>query len=153
MTEKKIIAVVGATGSQGSGLARAILDNWNGPFTARALTRNPDSPAAKELAGRGAEVVRADLDDEAGLRAAFDGAYGAFVVTNYREQRTGEQAATRSRARMERDQAANAARAAKAAGLKHVVWSTLEDTRPHFTFLGSEPPSPRCSASRSSTAR
>ncbi|MEV5494746.1 NmrA family NAD(P)-binding protein [Nonomuraea fuscirosea] len=46
MTEKKIIAVVGATGSQGGGLARAILDDWNGPFTARALTRNPDSPVA-----------------------------------------------------------------------------------------------------------
>ncbi|MGN9788510.1 NmrA/HSCARG family protein [Nonomuraea sp. ZG12] len=140
MTEKKIIAVVGATGSQGGGLVRAILDDWNGPFTARALTRNPDSATAKDLAARGAEVVRVDLDDEASLRAAFEGAYGAFVVTNYREQLTDEQAAARSRAQMELDQAANAARAAKAAGLKHVVWSTLEDTRPHFAFLGSEPP-------------
>jgi uncharacterized protein YbjT (DUF2867 family) len=81
-----------------------------------------------------------DLDDEASLRTAFDGAYGAFVVTNFWAQRTPEQEAARSRARMELDQAANAARAAKAAGLKHVVWSTLEDTRPHFAHLGTELP-------------
>lgn len=140
MTGKKIIAVVGATGSQGGGLVRAVLDDWNGPFAVRALTRNPDSAAAKEFAARGAEVVRADLDDEASLRAAFDGAYGAFVVTNYREQLTSAQQEGRSRARMELDQAGNAARAAKAAGLKHVVWSTLEDTRPHFAFLDSGAP-------------
>jgi uncharacterized protein YbjT (DUF2867 family) len=85
-------------------------------------------------------VVQVDLDDEEGLRAAFDGAYGAFVVTNYRAELSLEQAAARSRAQMELDQAANAARAAKSAGLKHVIWSTLEDTRPHFEFLGSAPP-------------
>ncbi|MEV1081043.1 NmrA/HSCARG family protein [Streptomyces sp. NPDC050211] len=140
MTDKKIIAVVGATGSQGGGLVRAVLDDWNGPFTVRALTRNPDSTKAKEFAARGAEVVQVDLDDEASLRAALDGAYGAFVVTNFREQLTLEQEAARSRARMELDQAGNAARAARAAGLKHVVWSTLEDTRPHFAFLGSDAP-------------
>jgi uncharacterized protein YbjT (DUF2867 family) len=140
VTDKKIIAVVGATGSQGGGLVRAILDDWNGPFAVRALTRNPDSRKAKEFAARGAEVVRVDLDDEAGLRTAFDGAHGAFVVTNFWEQLTPEQTAVRSRARMELDHAANAARAAKAARLKHLVWSTLEDTRPHFEFLGSEPP-------------
>ncbi|GAA5168497.1 MULTISPECIES: NmrA/HSCARG family protein [Amycolatopsis] len=140
MTEKKIIAVVGATGAQGGGLVRALLDDWNGPFAVRALTRNPGSVKAKEFAARGAEVVQADLDDETSLRAAFDGAYGAFVVTNFREELTEEQEALRSRARMERDQAENAARAAEAAGLKHVVWSTLEDTRPHFKFLGSDVP-------------
>ncbi|EEP72294.1 NmrA family protein [Micromonospora sp. ATCC 39149] len=140
MTEKKIIAVVGATGSQGGGLVRAILDDENGPFAARALTRNPDSAAAKEFAARGVEVVQVDLDDEGGLRAAFDGAYGSFVVTNYRAELTPEQVAARSRAQRELDQAANAARAVKAAGLKHVIWSTLEDTRPHFEFLGSEVP-------------
>jgi uncharacterized protein YbjT (DUF2867 family) len=85
-------------------------------------------------------VVRADIDDELSVRAAFDGAYGAFVVTNFWEQLTVEQEAERSRAQMEQDQAQNAARAAKAAGLRHVVWSTLEDTRPHFTHRGSEPP-------------
>ncbi len=140
MTDKKIIAVVGATGSQGGGLARAILADPDGPFTVRALTRHADSPKAKELAAQGAEIVEADLDDEASVLAAFDGAYGAFVVTNFWVQRTPEQEAARTRARLELDQAATAARAAKAAGLKHVVWSTLEDTRPHFEHLGSELP-------------
>jgi uncharacterized protein YbjT (DUF2867 family) len=140
VTDKKIIAVVGATGSQGGGLARAILDDPDGPFTLRALTRHADSPKAKEFAARGAEVVEANLDDEASVRTAFDGAYGAFVVTNFWVQRTPEEEAARSRGQMELDQAEIAARAAKAAGLKHVVWSTLEDTRPHFAHLGSELP-------------
>ncbi|MFF5293264.1 NmrA/HSCARG family protein [Paractinoplanes globisporus] len=140
MTEKKIIAVVGATGSQGGGLARAILDDPNGPFTLRAITRDVHAPRARELAARGAEVVEADLDDEASVRRAFDGAYGAFVVTNFWAQLTPEQEAARSRAQMEKDQAEIAARAAKAAGLKHVVWSTLEDTRPHFEHADSSAP-------------
>lgn len=140
MTDKKIIAVVGATGSQGGGLVRAVLDDWNGPFTVRALTRDPGSDRAKELAARGADVVQVDLDDEASLRTAFGGAHGVFVVTNFWERRTPEQDAARSRAQMELEHAGNAARAAEAAGIKHVVWSTLEDTRPIFEFLGSEPP-------------
>jgi len=140
MTDKKIIAVVGATGSQGGGLVRAILADPEGPFTVRALTRSADSAAAKEFAARGAEVVEADLDDEASLRKAFDGAYGAFVVTNFWVQRTPEEEKARTRAEMELAQAAAAARAAKDAGLEHVVWSTLEDTRPHFERLGSELP-------------
>jgi uncharacterized protein YbjT (DUF2867 family) len=140
MNDKRIIAVAGATGSQGGGLVRAILDDPSGPFAVRALTRNPDSAKAKAFAERGADVVRANLDDEASVRAAFDGTYGAFVVTNFWEQLTPEQEAKRPRGEMENEQARNAARAAKAAGLKHVVWSTLEDTRPHFTYSGSEPP-------------
>jgi uncharacterized protein YbjT (DUF2867 family) len=140
MSDKKIIAVVGATGAQGGGLARAVLDDSNGPFALRALTRHADSPRARELAARGAEAVEADLDDEASVRRAFDGAYGAFVVTNFWEQLTPEQEAARSPAQMELDQAEIAARAAKAAGLKHVVWSTLEDTRPYFAHLGSDLP-------------
>jgi uncharacterized protein YbjT (DUF2867 family) len=140
MTDKKIIAVVGATGAQGGGLVRAILADPAGPFTVRALTRNADSVQAKEFAAQGAEVVVADLDDEASLRKAFDGAYGAFVVTNFWVQRTPEEEVARTRAEMEREQAAAAARAAKDAGLRHVVWSTLEDTRPHFERLGSVVP-------------
>jgi uncharacterized protein YbjT (DUF2867 family) len=140
MTEKKIIAVVGATGSQGGGLVRAILADPEGPFTVRALTRNPDSGQAREFASQGVEVVQADLDDEASLRKAFDGAYGAFVVTNFWVQRTPEEEKARTRAEMELAQAAAAARAAKDAGLRHVVWSTLEDTRPHFERLGSDVP-------------
>src|SRR6202045_4809778 len=140
MSEKKIIAVVGATGAQGGGLVRAILADPDGPFSARALTRNTGSDRARELASRGAEVIEADLDDETSLRKAFDGAYGAYVVTNFWVQRTPEQEKARTRAQMELDQAAAAARAAKHAQLQHVVWSTLEDTRPHFERLGIDVP-------------
>ncbi len=77
--EKKIIAVVGATGAQGGGLVRAIINDKNGEYTARALTRNPQSDEAKALAFLGAEVVKADLDDIESLRQAFKGAYGAFL--------------------------------------------------------------------------
>jgi uncharacterized protein YbjT (DUF2867 family) len=141
VTDKKIITVLGATGQQGGGLVRAILDDPDGPFAVRAITRDAGSAKAKDLAARGAEVAEADLDDEASLRAAFTGAYGAFVVTNFWQQLAPEAEATRSRARRERDQAENAARAAKAAALKHVVWSTLEDTRPYLAHLDSDLPS------------
>ena len=140
MSEKKIIAVVGATGAQGGGLVRAILADPDGPFSARALTRNAGSDRARALASQGVEVIEADLDDETNVRKAFDGAYGAFVVTNFWAQRTPEQERVRTRAEMELDQAAAAARAAKDTELRHVVWSTLEDTRPHFARLGSDVP-------------
>jgi uncharacterized protein YbjT (DUF2867 family) len=118
--QQKIIAVVGATGAQGSGLVRAILADPKGGFKVRALTRNPASDKGKELTAMGAEVVAADLDDQKSLERAFAGAYGAFCLTNYWEHYSPEK---------ELSQAANMARAAKAAGLTHVVWSTLEDTR------------------------
>ena len=140
MSDKKIIAVVGATGAQGGGLVRVILADPDSPFTVRALTRDVDSPKARDLAAQGVEVVRADLDDEASVHRAFSGAYGAFVVTNFWEPRTPEQEAAKNRARMEIDQAQVAARAARAGGLRHVVWSTLEDTRPHFTHLDRDVP-------------
>jgi len=120
MSEQKIIAVVGATGAQGGGLARAILDEADAGFSVRALTRNPDSDKARELAELGAEVVQADLDDEASLHAAFGDAYGAYCVTNFWEHFSPDK---------ELDQARNLAAAARAAGLQHVIWSTLEDTR------------------------
>lgn len=116
----KTIAVVGATGAQGGGLARAILNDPEKPFRARALTRDPGSDKARELARLGAEVVKADLDDPASLAEAFRGADGAFCVTNFWEHFSPEK---------ELAQAANMAGAAKDAGLAHVVWSTLEDTR------------------------
>jgi uncharacterized protein YbjT (DUF2867 family) len=132
MTDKKLIAVVGATGSQGGGLVRAILDDPDATFAVRALTRNAQSESSKALAAAGAEVVEADLDDETSLRKAFDGAHGAYIVTNYWVERTPAEEAARTRGQMEYDQAENAARAAKDAGVAHVVWSTLEDTRHHF---------------------
>ena len=81
MAGKKIIIVVGATGAQGGGVARAILSDPAGSFTARVLTRDANSDKAKELAKRGAEVVAADIDDVESLKRAFQGAYGAYCVT------------------------------------------------------------------------
>jgi uncharacterized protein YbjT (DUF2867 family) len=120
MADRKTIAVVGATGAQGGGLARAILNDPAGSFCVRALTRNPHSDKAAALARSGAEVVQADLDDLDSLARAFDGAYGAYCVTNYWEHFSPQK---------ELEQAANMAQAAKGAGLEHVLWSTLEDTR------------------------
>ena len=132
MTNEKLIAVVGATGSQGGGLVRAILDDPNHEFRVRALTRSATSEKARALADAGAQVVEADLDDGPSMRRAFEGADGAFVVTNYWAERTPEEEATRTRAAMELAQADTAALAAKQAGVGHVVWSTLEDTREFF---------------------
>jgi uncharacterized protein YbjT (DUF2867 family) len=120
MADKKIIAVVGSTGSQGGGLVQAILADPNGGFAARAITRDPNKDKAKALASQGAEVVQADLDNVESLKKAFSGAYGVYAVTNFWEHFSGEK---------EKAQAKNIADAAKAAGVKHVIWSTLEDTR------------------------
>ena len=120
MPEKKIIAVVGATGAQGGGLARAILADRNGGFGVRAITRKPESEKAQALKNAGAEVVTADVDDPASIRRAFTGAYGAFCLTNFWEHFSPERELT---------QAGNQAKAAKDTGLQHVIWSTLEDTR------------------------
>jgi uncharacterized protein YbjT (DUF2867 family) len=118
--EKKLIAVIGATGAQGGSLARAILADPQGGFAVRAITRKADSEKAKALAKAGAEVVAADLDDAASLKRAFAGAYGAFCLTNFWEHFSPEK---------ELAQARNMAQAAKEAGVQQVVWSTLEDTR------------------------
>src|SRR3954447_15742962 len=120
MADKKIIAVVGATGAQGGGLVRAILADRGSDFSVRALTRHTDSDKARALATAGAEVVSADLDDQASLERAFAGAYGVFALTNFWEHFSPEK---------ELLQARNQAQAAKNAGVQHVVWSTLEDTR------------------------
>jgi uncharacterized protein YbjT (DUF2867 family) len=121
---KKRIAVIGATGQQGGGVVRAL--RANGQFNVRALTRNPDKHP--KLAD---EVVEADLDRPETLKAAFKGVHGVFLVTNFWEQGTDEL-----------KQATAAVRAAKDAGVKHFIWSTLPDVEaisggkfhvPHFT--------------------
>jgi uncharacterized protein YbjT (DUF2867 family) len=116
----KIIAVVGATGQQGGGLARAILNDPHSEFVVRAITRNPESDNARALAAQGAEVVQADLDDAASVVRAFDGAYGAYCVTNYWEHFSPDR---------EKAQAKAMADAAKEVGIEHAIWSTFEDTR------------------------
>ncbi|MBD0673765.1 NmrA family protein [Streptomyces sp. CBMA156] len=72
------VAVTGATGAQGGATARALLRTAR---PVRALTRDPGSPAAAELAALGAEVVRADFDDPASLAAALDGAGALFAMS------------------------------------------------------------------------
>jgi len=118
--DKKIIAVLGATGAQGGGLVRAILDDPNGGFVARAITRDVTSDKAKAFAHMGVEVAAVDIDDEKSLRKALQGAYGAYFVTFYWVHFSPEK---------EMAEARNMASAAKAAGIKHAIWSTLEDTR------------------------
>jgi uncharacterized protein YbjT (DUF2867 family) len=121
---KQLIAVIGATGQQGGTVVRAL--QAQGQFKVRALTRHPDKH--RELAD---EVVAADLDRPETLKAAFAGAHGVFLVTNFWEPGTDES-----------KQATAAVRAAKEAGVRHFVWSTLPDVEaitggrlhvPHFT--------------------
>jgi len=120
MSTKKIITVFGATGAQGGGLARAIAADPNGEFSVRAVTRDVTSDKAKALAALGAEVVHADLADAESVDKALEGAYGAYFVTFYWAHFSPEQ---------EKAEAAMFAKAAKKAGIKHAIWSTLEDTR------------------------
>ncbi|HVJ29999.1 MAG TPA: NmrA/HSCARG family protein, partial [Gammaproteobacteria bacterium] len=120
MADKKVIAVLGSTGSQGGGLVRAILADPAGGFAARAVTRDVSKDKATALKSAGAEVVKADLDDVESLKKAFAGAHGVYAVTNFWEHFSGDK---------EKAQAKNVADAAKAAGVKHVIWSTLEDIR------------------------
>ncbi len=120
MKNGKIIAIVGATGAQGKGLIDAILNDKSGEYKVRALTRNMGSDKAKVLAQRGVEVVDANVDDKNSLVKAFKGAYGAYCVTFFWEHFSPEK---------ENLHAKNMAEAAKEAGVQHVIWSTLEDTR------------------------
>ena len=120
MAERKIIAVVGATGAQGGGLVRAILNSPGGGFSARAITRDVNSEKAKQLAKLGAEVVYGDVDDVESLKKAFAGAYGVYCVTFFWAHFSPER---------EKANALAMAQAAKAAGVQHAIWSTFEDTR------------------------
>ena len=120
MADQKIIAVFGATGAQGGGLVRAILRDPQTGFTARAITRDVNGEKAKALAKMGAEVVSADIDNPETVKKALDGAHGAYCVTFFWAHFSPEK---------EMAEAQSMATAAKSAGLKHVIWSTLEDTR------------------------
>jgi len=121
---RPLIAVIGATGQQGSGVVRALKSG--GQFRVRALTRNPST-----YRGVADEAVEADLDRPGTLDAAFGGAHGVFLVTNFWQEGTDE-------AR----QATAAVRAARETGIEHFVWSTLPNVEeisggrfevPHFT--------------------
>src|SRR5882762_8756238 len=112
MADKKIIAVLGATGAQGGGLVRAILNDPSGGFAARAITRDVNSDKAKALAKAGAEVVAATVDDVESLKKAFHGAYGAFCVTFYWDHLSPEK---------ESGHVKNLADAAKAEHIQHAI--------------------------------
>ncbi len=120
MSQKKIIVVFGATGAQGGGLAQAILNDKDSEFTVRAVTRDPNSDKAKALEKLGAEVVAADIDDRESMKRVLDDAYGAYFVTFFWAHFSPEKEMTEAKIM---------ATAAKEAGLKHVIWSTLEDVR------------------------
>jgi len=120
MPAKPVLVVTGATGAQGGGLVHAILDDPQQSFAVRAVTRNANSDNARQLRRLGADVVTADLDDLRSLEGAFEGGFGAFCVTNFWEHFSPER---------ETQQAINMAEAAKAEDLRHVIWSTLEDSR------------------------
>ena len=129
-----VIAVIGATGKQGGGLAKAILNDPARRFSLRALTRKADSPAALELVTAGAEVLAADLDDERTLVPAFTGVHGVFALTDFWEHFSPER---------EVAQAGNIARAVQKAAVAHVIWSTLEDTRQFVPLSDSRLPTLR----------
>src|SRR6187402_536914 len=128
---KPIITVFGATGAQGGGIARALLADPGRHFAVRAVTRKPEGAAALELKRAGAEVVLADLDDGCSVQRAMEGAYGAFLVTNFWEHLS---------AQKELIQAHNLAAAAAQSGIRHAIWSTLEDTRDFFPADGTRMP-------------
>ena len=112
MTTRNTILVFGATGAQGGSVARNLLAR--GRFAVRAFTRRSDSPAAQALRDLGAEIAQGDLDDPASIRAALEGCYGAFGVTNFWEQFEKEE-----------QQGRNLVQAVADAGVKHFVYSTL----------------------------
>ncbi|MFT7232861.1 MAG: hypothetical protein ACI8TA_002079 [Cyclobacteriaceae bacterium] len=123
--EKKIIAVIGATGVQGKGVINGLLKNDN--FIVRAVTRNPE-----KYSGKAHEAVFGDLTQEGTLETAFKDAYGVFAVTNFWEPGGADEMA----------QGTNAIHAAKKAGVEHFIWSTLPNAEvisggkidvPHFT--------------------
>ena len=101
-------------------MARAILNDPKSEFAVRALTRDTNSEKARALARKGAEVVAGDVDDVESLKRAFAGTYGAYCVTFFWNHFSPEK---------EYADAGAMAQAAKLAGTKHVIWSTLEDTR------------------------
>src|SRR5690349_3758506 len=109
---KKIILVLGATGNQGGAVVRQLLKT---DFAVRALTRNPNKPAAKALAQQGVEVVQGDLADEASLRQAMQGVYGVFSVQNFLQGGIKKEVADGKRV----------ADVARQAGVQHFIYSSV----------------------------
>ena len=125
MANEKTILITGATGKQGGATLRHLAKR--GGFKLRAMTRKPDSDAAKALSALGAEVVQGDLDDAASLERAFAGAWGVFAVQNTWE----------AGVEKEEEQGKRVAKIARDKGVQHFVYSSVgsadEGTGiPHF---------------------
>ena len=121
---ERLVLVSGSTGNQGGAVARALLERG---FPVRALTRDPDKPEAQALAEQGAEVVQGDLEDRSSIDQALEGVYGVFSVQNFWE----------AGYHREVQQGTTLADAAKAAGVQHVVYSSVGSAHrgtgiPHF---------------------
>ncbi|MGX5804514.1 NmrA/HSCARG family protein [Bradyrhizobium sp. Arg314] len=124
MTTKREILVTGATGQQGGAVARALLSKGH---KVKALTRSPDSNAARQLAAAGAEIVAGDLSDKASITKAARGADTMFLMGTVTEAGMEEETL----------QGILAADAAKAAGVGHLIYSSVADANkktgiPHF---------------------
>ena len=121
MASKKLLTVFGATGNQGGSVISTVLDSpaLSAKYRLRGVTRDPTKPSSQALAGRGVEVVKGDLGDAPSVAAAVRGAYGVFAVTNFWEAMSGD---------VEFAQGKAIADAALAAGVRHVVWSSLPYT-------------------------
>lgn len=119
-----VVLVSGATGKQGGAVAGELLDaGWD----VRAMTRRPDSPEARALADRGADVVKADLDDEQSVRRALDGAWGAVAVQNTWE----------AGVQKEEEQGKRFAQLARETGIQHLLYQSVGSAHrntgiPHF---------------------
>ena len=131
-SSQRIIAVVGATGTQGGSVARAILGDRERAFALRAVTRKPTSDRARALADQGADVVYGDADDLTSMTTAFAGAFGAYCMTDFWGGSGDPE--------RERLQGVAMADAARAAGVQHVIWSTLEDTRRYMALADDRMP-------------
>lgn len=126
----KIIAVTGATGAQGGGVVN-VMKKTPG-WTVRAVTRNPQSDAAKKLSAEGIEVVKADMDDEASLKKAFEGVSAVFAVTNWWEHLFSGKGPDEA-GEIEEEQGMNLARAAAATPtLENYLWSTTPSAKRRF---------------------
>jgi uncharacterized protein YbjT (DUF2867 family) len=124
MTSDRTILITGVTGHQGGAVAQAL---QNSGFRLRGLTRNPESERAAALAGRGVDVVKGDLDDEATLRRALTGAWGVFGV----------QTALEAGVEREEEQGKRLATMAREAGVEHYVYTSVGSAHkrtgiPHF---------------------